>query len=119
MRLELLKEIRDLDKKLRDTFKGLMLFKVRFAGLKKKDIESVRSVYFWYKHIMSCDDFKVLLKLWKENTPEWWENTRRFNPNLKEYEKLKYLKLLFVNHCKKTMPKDIVYDHAPKHTKSI
>lgn len=118
-RSDLMKEIRGLDKELRAEFSGLLLFKVRFSRLRDAELDELHRVSSWYKDIKISQEYRDLRRLWKENTPEWWENARLFNPYLSEYERLKYLRLIFVRSCKNSMPEIIIYDYPDSSKKSV
>lgn len=108
MKSELIKQIREKDKNLRDNFKGLPLFQVSFKDLVNvEDDSTLEWIDKWYDHIVSSAHYKNLIKLWRENKPEYWARVR--GSNLPEYESLKYLREIFVADCKKTMPHEIVY----------
>jgi len=108
----LLKEIRDLDAKLRKQYEGFSLFKVTFKKLKRADEQTLIEVRDWYLHIFETDCFKELKVLWKENAPSYWHNIQKMFPHLPEFQKFTHLRLVLIAYCKRTMPP--VIDYAKK-----
>lgn len=108
----LLKEVRELDKKMRSQFEGFSLFKVTFKKLKHADEEKIAEVRDWYLHILECDAYKEMKTLWKENSPSYWQNIQRMFSYLPEFKKLTHLRLVFIAYCRRTMPQ--IIDYAKK-----
>lgn len=104
MQSTVMKEIKSLDKSMRDKFTGFPLFQVAFGELKSADEEVQEVVLEWYKHILSCEHYESLRILWNENDPHWWHNVRTNSPGLPEYCEFNYRKSVFVEYCKQTMP---------------
>lgn len=116
MRSKSMKEIRSLDKSMRDKVKGFPLFKVNFVKI-RDDEDLQELVLSWYTWLLDSKEFKDLVKLYNENPLDWWMRVQKNFSYLPEYGLLKYRKQLFVELARKTMPQEIVH-HDKRHANS-
>ena len=107
MQSSIIKEIRSIDLNLRGGIKGFPLFKVNFRLLRDLDEERVKEILDWYITLRNCEAYVSLMKLYKENTPDYWIRVQKRFPNLPEYGKLQYRLQVFVATARQTMPDEI------------
>ena len=116
MKSNVIKEIRSLDKDLRESVNKWPLFRVNFKLLRDLDEDKVLEIRDWYVSLKETSAYRDLVKLLKENKPEYWTRIQLLFPNLPEYRKLQYRLQIFVAEARRTMPTEIkhVRNHNDK-----
>ena len=107
MQSSIIKEIRSIDKSLRESIKGLPLFKVNFRLLRDLEEQRVVEIRDWYLKLQASEAYLSLMKLYRENKPDYWIRVQKRFPNLPEYGKLQYRLQVFVATARQTMPDEI------------
>ena len=107
MKSTVIKEIRSLDKDLREKAKGFPLFKVTFKNLRDLSDSRVVEIRDWYLDLVQQESHRLLMRLLNENTKEYWVNIQKRFYNLPEYGKLQYRLQVFVATARLSMPEEI------------
>lgn len=107
MKSPVIKEIRSLDKDLRESVKGFPLFKINFKHLRDLEDQRVAEILDWYKSLFELECYRSLVKLYRENSTEYWLNIQKRASYLPEYGKLQYRLQIFVAEVRSTMPNEI------------
>lgn len=107
MQSSIIKEIRSIDKSLRESIKGFPLFKVNFRLLRDLEEQRVVEIRDWYLKLQANEAYLSLMKLYRENKPDYWIRVQKRFFNLPEYGKLQYRLQVFVATARQTMPDEI------------
>lgn len=100
----IIKNIRSLDKSLREKLNGLPLFKVTFRHLRDLEEDRLLEIENWYVELQRGEGYRNLTRIYNENPPEYW---RAIPNHFEEHAKMRYRQQIFISEVRRTMPLEL------------
>lgn len=101
---DVIKNIRLIDKGMREKVRGLPLFKLTFKRLRDLPLSRVLEIESWFCLLSESGQFKTLSRIYNENSPEYWQ---RIPNHLEEHVTMRYRRDVFVTMARNTMPEEL------------